>query len=203
MQSDGQVGKRGRAPGRTHDGVADAAVAMRRLLTAVSILFAAGHVWAADASADISGDDAAFSPYLSQVADNVVLAGTLDLEALRTSHEGAIRVVDLRTEGEGAPEEAAAAAALGIDYTNIPVSSAAVDTAQVSALQAALAAAGADELVVVHCRTGNRAGLLYGAAQLEAGVPLDVVKENVSGVVTAAPITEGLESYAKQLDAGL
>jgi protein tyrosine phosphatase (PTP) superfamily phosphohydrolase (DUF442 family) len=66
-----------------------------------------------------------------------------------------------------------------------------------------LAAAGPDDLVVVHCRTGNRAGLLYGAAQLEAGVPLEEVKENVSGIVTAAPIKEGLESYAKKLDAGL
>jgi uncharacterized protein (TIGR01244 family) len=171
------------------------------LLVAVMTLFAGSYAWTAESAVDAS--DSAYSEYLSQVEGNVVLAGALDLDQLRASHQGAIRVVDLRTEGEGAPEEAAAAETLGISYTNIPVSSAAIDAAQVSALREALAAAGADDLVVVHCRTGNRAGLLYGAAQLEAGVPLDEVKESVSGIVTSAPINEGLESYAKKLDAGL
>ena len=150
-----------------------------------------------------AAEDTPYSPYLSQVEDNVVLAGALDLDALRASREGTIRVIDRRTEGEGAPEEAAAAAALGISYTNIPVSSATIDSAQVAELKDALGAARPDELVVVHCRSGNRAGLLWGAAQLEAGVPLEVVQENVSGIVTSEPIAEGLESYAKQLDAGL
>lgn len=150
-----------------------------------------------------AGSEPAYSPYLSQVEDNVVLAGVLDLEALRAAHAGTIRVVDLRTEPEGAPEEAAAAEALGLEYTNIPVSSATVDAAQVAALRSALDQAGEGDLVVVHCASGNRAGMLWGAMQLEAGVPLDQVKEAVSGVVTKAPVIEGLDAYAKTLDAGL
>ncbi len=149
------------------------------------------------------GAEEAYSEYLSQVEPNVVLAGAIDLDALQAAHEGAVHVVDLRTEAEGAPEEAAAAAAMGMTYTNIPVSSAAVNSAQVAELRAALDGVGADDLVVVHCRSGNRAGLLWGAMQLEAGVPLDEVNENVSGIVTMAPISEGLETYAKELDAKL
>ncbi len=150
-----------------------------------------------------AAEEAAYSEYLSQVDENVVLAGALDLEALKASHAGGIRIVDLRTEAEGTPEEAAAAEALGLAYTNIPVSSAVVNADQVTALGDALDAAGPNDLVVVHCRTGNRAGLLWGATQLEAGVPLEQVKESVSGIVTSEPITQGLEEYAKVLDARL
>lgn len=165
-----------------------------RVLGAVSLLLSAS-VWADDGSP--------FSAYLSEVGENRVLAGALDLEALRGSTAGTIRVVDLRTAAEGTADEASAAEALGLAYTNIPVSSAAVDPAQVAALREVLDGANADDLVVIHCRTGNRAGLLWGAMQLEAGVPLQQVQEDVSGVVTAPPIAEGLEAYAKKLDAGL
>ena len=154
---------------------------------------------AADAGAD---EGAGFSVYSSQVGENLVLAGELDLDALRAAHDGGILIVDLRTEKEGASEEAAAAESLGLSYTNIPVSSAEIDSAQVSALQQALDGAAADDLVVVHCRSGNRAGLLWGAAQLEAGVPIAEVHRSVSGIVTMEPISQGLEAYAKRLDAG-
>jgi hypothetical protein len=105
------------------------------LLAAIMALFAGSPAWAGETAADAG--ESAYSEYLSQVEDNVVLAGALDLDVLRASHQGAIRVVDLRTEGEGAPEEAAAAETLGIGYTNIPVSSAAIDAAQVGALREA------------------------------------------------------------------
>jgi uncharacterized protein (TIGR01244 family) len=151
----------------------------------------------------VSADQGAFSDYQSQVADGVVLAGTLDLEALRASHNGTIRVVDLRTEPEGTPEEEAEAEKLGLEYTNIPVPGAVINPDQVAELRTALAGAEEGDLVVVHCASGNRAGMLWGAMKLEAGVPLEQVQENVSGVVTKAPVSEALEAYAKSLDAGL
>ena len=150
----------------------------------------------------MAAEQAAFSEHVTQVDDRILLAGALDLDALRAAHDGEIRIVDLRTEGEGAPLEAAAAAELGLDYTNIPVSSAVVDPAQVDLLRGAIGEAGSDELVIVHCRSGNRAGLLYGAAQLEAGVPLADVQQAVSGIVTSEAIAEGLEAYARELDDG-
>jgi len=173
---------------------------MKDRMAALLVGLACAALLAGSVQAD---DELAFSKYMSQVDENVVLAGLLDLEALRATHSGSIRVVDLRTAPEGAPEEAMVAEELGLEYTNIPVASAAVDAAQVAALRSALDEAGEGDLVVVHCASGNRAGMLWGAMQLEAGVPLDQVKEAVSGIVTKAPVTEGLEAYAKTLDAGL
>ncbi len=158
---------------------------------------------AAEVEGEVEAEEVRYSRYLSQVSENVVLAGELDLQTLQASHDGGIRIIDLRTPAEGSSEEAIDADVLGMEYANIPVSSAVVDPAHVAALRAELASAAPDELVVVHCRTGNRAGLLWGAAQLEAGVPLEQVQAEVSGVVTAPPIAEGLEAYAKTLDAGL
>lgn len=124
-------------------------------------------LWTATAcSADATSDNAepasGFSDYLSEVREGVYLAGLLDLQALRKESDGPIRVIDLRTAAEGTDAEAAAAESLGLDYTNIPVSSVTVDPAQVDALRATLSGLDRDTLVVVHCATGNRAGLLWG-----------------------------------------
>jgi len=153
-------------------------------------------VWTSSASAEAG----AFSPYASEVEEGVVLAGTLDLTALKASHDGTVRVVDLRTEPEGTPEEATAAAALGLDYTNIPVAGASIDPEQVAALRAVLDGVPSGDLLVVHCASGNRAGMLWGAMLLENGMSLEEVEQAVSGVVTKAPIAEALKAYAQTLD---
>ncbi len=155
-------------------------------------------LWASAALAET----AAYSPFSSEVDDGVVLAGTLDLAALRASHEGTIRVIDLRTEPEGTPVEAAAAADLGMVYTNIPVAGASIDPVQVGQLRDALSPSASEDLVIVHCASGNRAGMLWGAMLLEEGVPLTEVEEKVAGVVTKAPITGALEAYSKSLESG-
>ncbi len=170
---------------------------LRRSLTAL-ILSASG-MWTG-AVADPAAD---FSEYLSEVDDGVYLAGSIDLQALRNKSTGPIRVIDLRTAAEGSQEEAAAAESLGLDYTNIPVSSATVDPAQVDALRETLDTLAPETLVVVHCATGNRAGMLWGAAQLADGVPLDQVQSKVSTIMTKQPVIDGLQAYAKTLDAGL
>lgn len=133
------------------------------------------------------------------VDGGVVIAGAVDLEALRAAHDGAVVLIDLRTEAEGTPEEAAAAEALGMRYENIPVSSAEVDAAQVSALSAAMAAAGDDALVVVHCASGNRAAMLWSAVQVRDGRPLDDVRASVEGILTSPRLIEGLAAYADSL----
>ena len=156
-------------------------------------------VWASAAAAE-SGD---YSAYTSEVEEGVVLAGSLDLAALRAAHPGTVRVVDLRTEPEGTPEEAASAADLDIEYTNIPVAGARIEPAQVAELRSVLEGVQAGELLVVHCGTGNRAGMLWGAMLLEDGMPLSEVEAEVAGVVTKAPINDALKAYAKSLDAGL
>jgi uncharacterized protein (TIGR01244 family) len=137
-----------------------------------------------------------FSSQLAVVDERVVVAGLVDLDALRAEHPGDVLVVDLRTEAEGTPEEAARAASLGLGYRNIPVSSATVDPNQVATLNSVLAEAAPDTLVVVHCVSGNRAGMLWGAAALEQGIALEEIRLRLDGVLTKQPTIDGLEAYA-------
>jgi protein tyrosine phosphatase (PTP) superfamily phosphohydrolase (DUF442 family) len=146
-------------------------------------------------------EDGAYSEHVARVADNTVIAGTLDLDALKAQHPDDVLIVDLRTPAEGTAEEAKAAEALGFSYENIPVSSPKVDPAQVDALRALLDGADADTLVVVHCASGNRAGMLWGAMRVEDGVPVGSVEETLSGVLTKPPTIAGLKGYAQALNA--
>lgn len=144
----------------------------------------------------------AYSQHLLEVDERTVIAGLLDLEALRAAHPGKVHIVDMRTAEEGTAEEAAAAEAMGLNYTNIPVSSATVDPAQVEMLRATLAGADPDALVVVHCVSGNRAGMLWGAAQVAAGAPVEEVRDRLSGILTKPPAIEGLTGFAQSLNGG-
>jgi len=58
-----------------------------------------------------------------------------------------------------------------------------------------------DALVVVHCASGNRAGMLWGALQVSDGASLTDVQSELSGVLTKAPAIEGLEAFARTLNA--
>lgn len=145
-------------------------------------------------------EESAYSDYVSQVDDRLVLAGALDLDRLRSTEAGEVLVVDLRTAAEGTAEEAAAAEALGLGYANIPVSSVTVDPTQVAELRGVLEGAGPEALVVVHCATGNRAGMLWGAVQVEAGRPVSEVRQSLSDILTKQPAIDGLAAYAASLE---
>ncbi len=144
----------------------------------------------------------AYSRYLKQVDERTVIAGLLDLEALRAEHPGEVLIVDLRTAEEGTAEEAAAAERLGFSYANIPVAGATVDPAQVAALRATLEQADPEALLVVHCASGNRASMLWGAVQLEKGASLEDVRARVAGILTKEPAIDGLEAFARSLNGG-
>jgi uncharacterized protein (TIGR01244 family) len=150
------------------------------------------------AGSALSGIAAEYSQRMVTVDDGVIIAGRVDLKALRAASDGDVLVVDLRTEAEGTPEEAAAAAELGLHYENIPVSSAEIDPAQVRALADVLNGAGDDALVVVHCASGNRAAMLWGAVQVADGRPLADVRAAVDGVLTSEALIGGLEAYARE-----
>lgn len=152
------------------------------------------------ASAPAQGDEP-ISQQLATVSDRLIVAGLTDLNTLADSDPGKVLIVDLRTEGEGAPEEAASAEALGFGYANIPVSSAVVDPNQVDALRTTLAGVDPETLVVVHCVSGNRAGMLWGALALTEGESLESVKQSLDGVLTRQPAIDGLENFAQTLNA--
>lgn len=130
-----------------------------------------------------------------QVANSVWLTSKPDLRKLDSDRVGGVLIVDLRTSTEGTDEAAAQARKLGLRYQNIPVSGAVIDPDSVAALSAVLAANGQGD-VIIHCRSGNRAGLLWGAVQLEQGVPLEEVLVGVSDIVNRPGIENALKDYA-------
>jgi len=142
---------------------------------------------------------AAEQPFSAQhlwIGDNLVVAGLIDLDALKASFPGSVLVVDLRTPPEGTAEEAAAAAALGMLYRNIPVAGVSIDDAQVTELNTVLNDTSPDSLVVLHCASGNRAGMLWAAGQIREGGDVEDLLEQLSPVLNKPPAIEAVRTYA-------
>ncbi len=131
-----------------------------------------------------------------QVANSVWLTSKPDLRQLDSDKVGGVLIIDLRTPAEGTDDAAAQARKLGLRYQSIPVSGAVIEPASVTALSVLLAANQEGD-VIVHCGSGNRAGLLWGAVQLEQGVALEEVLVGVSGIVNRPGIENALKDYAQ------
>ena len=139
----------------------------------------------------------AVSEQTLQVAPEVTLAGTLAPEAAQTLAASNALVVDLRGTSEGADSEARAMALAGVDYVHLP------QTAQPPALGDVeffrdLLAVNGDRPVVVHCRSGNRAALLWGAYRLDQGVALPEVLAEVGPIATSEVIRQAIVDYAQR-----
>ncbi len=135
------------------------------------------------------------SKYLSQVEPRLWLAGSLDVNALRHWDPASTVIIDLRTAGEGIAEERVQVQALGMDYYSVPVTGATLVDADLQRFAELLRERSADS-VIVHCVSGNRAGLVWGALQLDHGQGLPAVLHAVSGVVTKDTIVQALEERA-------
>lgn len=134
------------------------------------------------------------------IGDNLVIAGTPDLPALKSGFPGAVVIIDLRTAEEGAVEEQTQAQALGLTYHNLPVAGAEILDEQVLALEALLEGTPQEALVVLHCASGNRAGMLWAAGEMRGGRDVDDVLEQVAPVVTKDPVVAAVRDYADSLN---
>ena len=154
-----------------------------------------GWLWLTAASAD-----EALSAHVLQVSERVTLAGELQAGAAEQLASTGTLVVDLRSADQGASAEARELALASVDYINLPQSAAAPTRADVMFLEELLAARG-DQRVVIHCSSGNRAGLVWGALMLEQGAELANVLDAVGPIATKAPIRESIGEYAAALEA--
>lgn len=143
-----------------------------------------------------AASDAALSAEQHLMGDGVMIAGTLHDDAFRHLVPGA-RVIDLRTEREGTAAAAARAQALGIDYHNVPIAGEAVDPDAVNTVAALIAAAQGGP-VLLHCASGNRAGMIWGAVQVRAGRSLDEVQERLAAVPMRSGAQDALAQYARE-----
>ena len=137
----------------------------------------------------------AVSKYVAQVEPRVWLAGALDMDGLRYWDPASTVIIDLRTEEEGIAQEREQIQALGMDYYNVPVTGATLVDADLQRVGMLLRERNADS-VILHCASGNRAGMVWGALQLDDGHDLPDVLDAVAGVVTKEPITQALQKRA-------
>ncbi len=161
----------------------------RLALIALAVAIAAGtRAWAAEQP---------YSAHILRVRAHVELAGEIDPGRLRASYPGRLLVVDLRTADEGVADERAAAQALGIRYRNLPVDGAVIDPAALGYLEALLATRPEDEMLILHCVSGNRAAMLWAALRIDAGEGADEVLESLDSIATKAPVREAVLDYAR------
>jgi uncharacterized protein (TIGR01244 family) len=112
------------------------------------------------------------APNFQLLDERVAGSGPPTLDAIAGLRErGYGMVIDLRTAEEpGFAAERAAAEAAGLRYVHIPVAGLTFDLTDAAKLNEALASAPAGD-VLLHCRSGARAGSLWALAQgLERGL---------------------------------
>ena len=115
----------------------------------------------------------ASSSNLAALAPGISAAGALDqhdIEALAA--QGVRTIVNNRPDGEDAGQLPAAearriAAAHGVVYHHIPVTAASLSSADVDAVAGVLA--GAEQPIVLHCRSGTRSALLWALTRMRDG----------------------------------
>ena len=137
----------------------------------------------------------AVSKHIIQVEPRVWLAGALDMDGLRYWDPTSTVIIDLRTEDEGIAQQRIEVQALGMDYYNVPVAGATLVDADLLRVGTLLRERSADS-VILHCASGNRAGMVWGALQVDDGQDLATVLDAVSGVVTKNSITQALRNRA-------
>lgn len=98
-------------------------------------------------------------------------------EALKKFAElGVETVIDLRRPKEGLEQEQAEVANLGLNYVNIPLGRELASPAEQLKFAKAFAAAKGQK-VLLHCRSGNRVGMLWSLYQISNGVDAELAIE--------------------------
>ncbi len=131
-----------------------------------------------------------------QVSPGVYLSGELNKDRITDLAASDALVVDLRTQPEGTAVEADELIKAGVGYVNLPIAGASIDPAAVASLASLLKSRGGAP-VLLHCRSGNRAGMLYAAYLIDSGVSVDDALLAVGDVITVDAISDAVRSYAQ------
>lgn len=104
----------------------------------------------------------------SKVTESVLAAGQPAPTAWSAiSDAGVTTVINLRTEEEGALDEASMVEDAGMRYVHVPVDSTGFDAEKITAIQEAMAQA--EGRVMIHCASSNRVGAFWYLHQMAAG----------------------------------
>jgi len=109
--------------------------------------------------------------------------------------QGFTRVIDLRNPEEGTADEAATLSSLGLQYINFPTGGTAPSSDRLAEFTALLDAA-PEQRTLLHCASGNRAGMMWGLYRREQGIPLDQILSELHGVVTKEPLLDIVRTWS-------
>jgi uncharacterized protein (TIGR01244 family) len=137
------------------------------------------------------------SEYELKVSDRVVLAGLLNDQALAQLQNEKALVIDLRTPEEGIAVESAAMHNAGVEYHNLPIGKGGLSLETRNSF-AKLMHEHPDQPVLVHCRSGNRAGLLWATYLLDGGATPDEALAAVDGIVTSEDVIKAIKAHVPE-----
>jgi uncharacterized protein (TIGR01244 family) len=136
-----------------------------------------------------------------KITDTVYASPQIGLgEVAEAKAMGVRLIVNNRPEGESddqtpGAEIAAAAASAGMEYIAIPVTHAGFSTAQVDAMQDALART--DGRVLAYCRSGTRSTLLWAlAAAKSGGNPSKIASQAAEAGYDVSPVRQIIDMLA-------
>jgi uncharacterized protein (TIGR01244 family) len=130
------------------------------------------------------------------VSESVTLAGELTEAQISTFNHQTL-VIDLRTAEEGSQAEAEMLGAANIRYVNIPMSRKPLNKKTVDQFSK-LILDNANSKVLVHCSSGNRAGLLWAAHLINQGTNVDKALTLVRPIATKEGTRKAIRLYAEK-----
>ena len=109
-----------------------------------------------------------------EFGDSVLLAGLPTPEGLANARAAKVKVViDLRPKAEQTYDEGQVVTGLGMEYVALPVTVATLTDAQASTFVESVKAVrrrlGADERLLIHCQSGDRAAGLWAVYEIAEG----------------------------------
>lgn len=176
----------------------------RRLATTMLIALLAGWGQLAPAAEPISPADVK-GPMTWGTAQKVTQSGDLffadqpDRAGLEQARDAGVRVViNMRAPSELDWDEAAAAAELGLDYFNVPISGASFDPASIARIDA-LVDAHQGQKILLHCSSSNRAGGWLATHLIAGGMSSDeAIDVGRRAGITKQVIVDSVETWASK-----
>lgn len=146
-------------------------------------------------------EEAAPQPPPLKVSKNVTLAGPITEFAQSELRDSDTLVIDLRlADEEGTLEEGARLSEAGIRYLHFPMGRE-VTRDQVERFATALSE-NSDRPLLLHCSSGNRAGLLWAAHLIEQGGDAEQAIRLVSPIANRVPIQQAIRDYQAVREVG-
>ncbi len=129
----------------------------------LSLLWLVGSGFAAHAGDGVPDADILENPVknYSTITSDIATSGSINQHNLEELHQhGVQQIIDLREPREGTDEEQQWAADAGVDYVNLPVTRGKLPDDELVIQIGALLDQAGDKPTLLHCSSGNRAGIV-------------------------------------------